>query len=156
MLLGTELVVYHSPLGFPHALNDHLAGSLGGNTPKVPGLDLNSDHIPQFSMGQFLPCLFQAHLRKGIVNGLHHVLLHIHPDGTQLLVGIYHYVVAYTLMIPLISGHQSLINLLQHIALGYALLLFNEGDRCEKFRPVQLVGLLGLRVFSCCHYHSPL
>ena len=39
VLLGGELIINHAPLGLTHTLNDDLAGSLGGDAAKVPGLD---------------------------------------------------------------------------------------------------------------------
>ena len=59
MLLGTELVIDHVPLGFPDALDDDLTGGLGGDTAKVLGLDLDADHISQLGVGQCAAGLLQ-------------------------------------------------------------------------------------------------
>ena len=146
VLLGGELIIDHAPLGLAHTLDDHLAGGLGGDAAEVTGLDLDADHVAQLGLGQLGAGHLQAHLGAGVVDLLHHVLLDEHADGTLLLVGLHADVVAHAFVIPLVGGHQSLGDLLQHIGLGNALFLLNQVDGGKKLHPVQFIGLLRFRV----------
>ena len=150
-LLGGELVVNHPLLGLPHTLDNDLAGGLGGDAAKGPGLDLYAQHVAQLSLGQLGLGLLQGHLGVRIVHGLHHVLLDVHLDLGLLLVKVHHHVVGDALMVPLIGGHQSLGDLVQHIALGDALLLLDEVDGGKKLLAVQLNGLGGGCFLSHCY-----
>ena len=151
MLLRGEALEDHAALGLTHALDDDLTGGLGGDPAKVAGLDLNAQHVAQLRPGQRGPGLLQAHLGAGVIHLFHHVLLDKHAHGAQLFVGVHGHVIAHALVVPLIGRDQSLGDLLDHIGLGDALLLFDHTDRGEKFRRVQLVALLCFCVLSRRH-----
>ena len=151
MLLGVELVIDHAALRFPHALDDDLAGGLGGDAAKIAGLDLDAQHIAQLRPGQRGPGLLQAHLGAGVIHLLHHILFDEHAHGAQLFVGVHGHVIPHALVVPLVGRDQRLGDLLDHIGLGDALLLFDHTDRGEKFRRVQLVALLCFCVLSRRH-----
>ena len=71
--LAHELLVDHVALRLPDALDDHLAGGLSGDAPKILGLDLTAHHVPQLHRGQEPAGLLQGDLRVRIGHFLHHV-----------------------------------------------------------------------------------
>ena len=128
-------------LGLPHPLDDHLAGGLGGDPAKVPGFDLDADHVPGLGGGEALPGLVQGDLGGGVGDLFHDLLLDEHADGLGNLVGLHKDVVGDPLVVPLVGGDQGLGDLLQHVVFGDALLLFNELDGGEELLPVQFIAL---------------
>ena len=155
MLLGGELVKNHAPLRFPHSLNDDLPGGLGGDTAKVPSLDLEGDHVPQHGLGQLGLGFFQRDLGGGVIHRLHHVLFQIHPDGALLPVGVHHHIVPRLGVVLLVGGDQGQGDFFHHIALGDAPLLLDEIDGGKELGHIQLVGLGGFLIFSRHSAHSP-
>ena len=139
VLLGGELVVHHALLRLPDALDDDLAGGLGGDAAKALGLDLNADHVPQLGPGEGGLGLGQADLGGGVVYLLHHVLFQEHAHGVGLRIGVHHQVVAHALVVPAVGGDQGLGDLLHHIAGLDPLLLLDLSDGGEKLGTVQLV-----------------
>ena len=81
VLLGGELIENHPPLRLAHALDNDLAGGLGGDAAKIFGLDLNAQHVSQLGPGQGPLGVVQADFGVGIVHRLHHVLFDEHAHG---------------------------------------------------------------------------
>ena len=143
VLLVAELVIDHALLGLADALDDDLAGGLGGHAAKVLGLDLHADHVAQLGLGQDQAGLLQADLGGGIVYLLHDVLLQKQADGAGVGVGVNDQIIAHALVVPAIGGQQSLGDLLHHITGLDALLLLDLGDGGKKLLAVQFVAVCG-------------
>ena len=155
VLFGAEHVIDHAVLRLPHALDDHLAGGLGGDAAEVAGLDLNADHIPCLGGGEALAGLVQGDLGEGVGDLLHDLFFYKHADGLGDLVGLHKDVVGDALVVPFIGGDQGLGDLFQHIAFGDPLFLFNQGDGGKEFLAVQLVAFCGFRCFLSHDLDSP-
>lgn len=102
-LQALEAVVDHVPLRLPHALDDHLTGSLGGDAAEVLGLDFLADDVTQMGVGQHLLHVLQGDFTLRVVHGLHDLPLEGHADGSLLLVHDHHQAQA-----PLLLGGAAL------------------------------------------------
>lgn len=147
MLFGVKLVVDHAALGLADALDDDLAGGLGGDAAKILGLDLDADHVAQLGVGQGLPGLLQGDFGGAVVYGLHHVLFDVHAYIALVRVGPDLDVISRPVVVSLVGGGQCLGNFLHHISRWDTLLLFDLGNGGEKFLAV-ILAVVGLRFFS--------
>ena len=137
-------------LRLPDALNDNLAGGLGGDASEILGADLAGHHVAQLDMGQAPAGILQGDLGVGVIHHLNYIPADHHADDIPLLVGNHRHVVSHALVVPLIGGGQGLADLFQHVFLFDAPLFFQLIQGQEKF-PVVL--LLGVFSFLCSLSH---
>ena len=141
MLLGGEGIEDHGALRLPHTLDDDLAGGLSGDTAEVLGLDLNAQHVAQSHPGQSPAGVGDGNLSVGVGHFLHHFFFDKHAHRALLFVGVHDHVVGDPGVVPLVGGHQSLGDLVDHVTFGNALFLLNVGDGGKEFLGVQLHAL---------------
>ena len=146
LAFGAELVVDHPLLRLPDALADDVLCGLGGDASKPLGLQGDLHQLPHLGTGLVLHGVLDGDLEGGVLNLLHHLLLHRHIEPLRLRVNLHNVLLA-------ASGilfHRQLngfCNLLHQILQRDALFLPHKGQGFKKFLNVLLLGIGG--VLSC-------
>ena len=133
MLLGVELLIDHAPLRLADALDDDLLPRLGGDAAEFVHVHVEGQLVAHFRLGLPGPGFLQGQLQGGIGHFLHHGLLDVNAQLLLHGVHVHHHPVGGGGIVLFHGGDEGGPDLFDHIALGDALLLFDQVKCQEEF-----------------------
>ena len=129
MLLGRERVKDHAALSLADALDDDLLGGLRGDAPERLRFDLGVHKVAELGVGADFPRRVERDFGGGGDDVVHDLFLDVEP---HIAVGnIDEHIIGVAFLILFIRGDQRLRDLVDHICLRNAPLLF-ELRQCGK------------------------